>query len=206
MTSDVVAVILAGGQSRRMGGGDKCLLELAGQPLIQHCMDRIMPQVAAVLINTNSDGSKYERFGLPIMADVIGDHAGPLAGVITGMAWAEREHPDARWIVSVAADTPFFPSDLVKRFVDQCQAEGTDLACAKSGDRMHPVFGLWPVRLRQNLQIAVESEGMRKVDAWTAQYQISVVEFKGETYEPFFNINTPEDFESAHSDILRRHD
>ncbi len=197
MRSDVVAVILAGGRSRRMGGGDKCLMDLAGQPLLAYAIERLSPQVAALVINSNSEPAHFQEFGLPVVADVVGGYAGPLAGVLTGMVWAEIHHPDTPWLVSVAADTPLFPEDLVDRMMAACSEEGADLACASSRGRTHPVFGLWPLALRSSLEQAVAEKGVRKVDRWTADYRRAVVEFVAEEVDPFFNINTPDDLAVA---------
>ncbi|MEO1017559.1 MAG: molybdenum cofactor guanylyltransferase MobA [Pseudomonadota bacterium] len=203
MRADVVAVILAGGQSRRMGGGDKCLMELAGRPLIAHVIERVRPQVAAMVINTNSEPAPFASFGLPIMADIVDGHAGPLAGVLAGMTWAADNHPAADWLVSVAADTPFFPLDLVDRLAAACADGAAELACAASIGRTHPVFGLWPLSLRADLHESVTAQGVRKVDQWTANYQRAVAEFGVDGVDPFFNINRPDDFDFAKAVIAR---
>lgn len=195
--SAVVGLLLAGGQSRRMGGGDKCLLEVGGRSLLEHVIDRIGPQVAALALNANGDPARFAAYGLPVVADVVEGYAGPLAGVLTGMEWAAAQVPEAKWIVSVAADTPFPPRDLVQRFVAAVEAGDADLACAASGGRTHPVFGLWPVRLRGDLRAALVDEGIRKVDQWTARHRLVEVEFGREPFDPFFNINFPEDLTAA---------
>jgi molybdopterin-guanine dinucleotide biosynthesis protein A len=147
----VVGVLLAGGQARRMGGGDKCLRPLGGRTILDHVLERARPQVRALVLNANGDPARFAAFDLPVAADVIEGFAGPLAGVLTGMAWAGRHRPECPWIATIATDTPFFPTDLVARLLAAIEADGADLACAASVGRAHPVFGLWPVRLAGDL-------------------------------------------------------
>jgi len=187
-----VGVILAGGLARRMGGGDKSLLGLAGRPILAHVIDRARPQCADLILNANGDPSRFTAYGLPVAGDVISGHAGPLAGVLTGMEWA-KAHTDNGWIVTLAADTPFFPADLVTRMQAALAREDAELACAASGGRTSPVFGLWPVELAGELRRAMEDEDIRKVDRWTARYRLAEVDFPATPVDPFFNLNRPDD-------------
>ncbi len=192
-----VGVVLAGGKARRMGGGDKCLLPVGGRPILDHVVERIRFQVSSLILNTNGDPSQFEEYGLPVVADVVKGFAGPLAGVLTGMEWAATHTPDVPWVLSIAADTPFPPEDLVARMLAAVEGEGAEMACAASGGRAHPVFGLWPVRLKDELRRAVVEEEVRKVDVWTARHRLIEVKFSREPFDPFFNINRPEDLEEA---------
>jgi molybdenum cofactor guanylyltransferase len=193
----VLGVLLAGGLARRMGGGDKCLRPLGGRPILEHVITRAQPQCAALVLNANGDPARFARFGLPVAADVVEGFAGPLAGVLTGMDWARTHRPDLPWVVTIATDTPFFPQDLVARLLAAAQAQGADLACAASGGRAHPVFGLWPVRLAGELRRAMVEEEIRKVDVWTARYRLAEVDFPTDPLDPFFNTNRPEDLAEA---------
>ena len=195
----IVGVLLAGGQSRRMGGGDKALRPLAGQTLLDHVIARARPQVAALVLNANGDPARFARFGLPVVADSIADFAGPLAGILAGLDWTAANRPDCAQIVSLATDAPFLPADLVARLVEGMIGQGADLACAASGGQPHPVIGVWPVRLREALRHAVVDEGVRKVDAWTQRYRLATVPFSDEIggLDPFFNANRPEDLDRA---------
>lgn len=203
-TDHVLGVLLAGGQARRMGGGDKCLRELAGRPILEHVILRARAQVQALVLNANGDPARFAAFGLPVASDVIEGFAGPLAGVLTGMEWARTRRPDLPWIATIATDTPFFPRDLVARMLDAIGREGADLACAASGGRTHPVFGLWPVRLAPEVRRAMLEEDIRKVDVWTARYRLAEVAFPTEPRDPFFNTNRPEDL--AEAERLSMHD
>ena len=194
--------MLAGGLARRMGGGDKALKSLAGKPILGHVIERVRPQVAALVINANGPPERFAGFGLPVAADVVEGFAGPLAGVLTGLDWAAREAPDCTWLASFACDAPFLPTDLVPRLLAAVEAEGADMACAESAGRSHPVFGLWPLRLRDELRHAMLEEEIRKVDVWTGRYRLVSVQYEqielpGGTVDPFFNANRPEDLAEA---------
>jgi molybdopterin-guanine dinucleotide biosynthesis protein A len=193
----IIGVLLAGGLARRMGGGDKPLRLLAGRPLLDHVIERLGPQVAGLVLNANGDPARFATYGLPVVGDSIPDYAGPLAGILAGLDWAADNRPDCPLIASVATDAPFLPADLVARMVGAMTAAGADLACAASGGQAHPVIGLWPVRLRDDLRRALVDEGLRKVDVWTARHRLVEVPFPDQPIDPFFNANRPEDLERA---------
>ena len=197
MTEHVVGVLLAGGRAKRMGGGDKGLRALGGRPIMDYIVERARPQVAALLINANGDPERFSGYGLPVIPDVIEDFAGPLAGVLTGMEWAAATAPQCPWVATFACDAPFAPTDLVARFLAAVEDEGADMACAKSRGRAHPVFGLWPVALAGELRQAMIEEDMRKIDRWTARYNLIEVDFAADPSDPFFNINAPENLAEA---------
>ena len=199
----ICGVLLAGGQSRRMGGGDKCLLPLGGKELLQRIVDTAAPQVGPLMLNTNSDPAKFESYSLPVASDAVEGFAGPLAGVLTGLEWARANTPECDWVASFACDAPFAPVDLVVRLASAIEAVGADMACATSGGRDHPVFALWPVRLAAELRASIVDEGLRKVDIWTARYTLARAEFDTKGCDPFFNINRPEDLDAA-ADMVRR--
>jgi molybdopterin-guanine dinucleotide biosynthesis protein A len=198
-----VGVLLAGGQSRRMGGGDKCLRLLGGRSILAHIVDRVRPQVGALILNANGDPARFADFGLPVAADSIADFAGPLAGVLAGLDWAAANAPDCPWVVTVPTDGPFVPRDLVTRLFTGMDREGADMACAMSAGQPHPVIGLWPVRLREDLRRALAEEGIHKVDAWTARHRLAVVDFPIGAVDPFFNANRPEDLAEAERLLAR---
>ena len=206
---NIVGLLLAGGQSRRMGGGDKTLRLLAGRSLLERVIERLRPQVTALVLNANGDPARFTAFGLPVIADSIADFAGPLAGILAGLDWTAVHRPDCPVVASVATDAPFLPEDLVGRLAQGMAAAGAQLACAASGGQAHPVIGLWPVRLRDELRRALIEEGVRKVDVWTARYRLATVTFPedvpglGPGIDPFFNANRPEDFDRAAALLAR---
>ncbi len=193
----IAGVVLAGGQSRRMGGGDKSLRELAGRTLLERIVERVRPQVAALMLNANGDPARFADAGLPVVADAVEGFAGPLAGVLTGLEWALENAPGCAFVASFACDAPFVPEDLVARLAQAVAGEGADMGCAASGGRDHPVFGLWPVRLADDMRRALVDEDIRKVDVWTARYRLARVEFDAAPVDPFFNVNRPDDFAAA---------
>lgn len=197
MNEAVVGVLLAGGRARRMGGGDKCLRSLGGRSILARVIERAAPQVGALVLNVNGDPARFASFGLPTVADPLPGHAGPLAGVLAGMRWTGEHRPDVRWIATVPTDTPFLPLDLVARLQEARARLGAPLACAASGGRTHPVVGLWDTKLADTLERAMRLEEMRKIDRWTARFEVAVVDFEAEPVDPFFNTNRPEDLAEA---------
>jgi molybdopterin-guanine dinucleotide biosynthesis protein A len=189
----IAGLILAGGLSRRMGGGDKCLIQVEGQSLLDRTIDRLRPQVGPMILNANGDPSRLADFTLPVVPDVIQGYAGPLVGILTGLEWLADHSLGVDWMVSVAADTPLFPENLVERLFAAVKAESADLAVAYTGSRSHPVFALWPTRLAAELRAAVVGEDIRKIEAWTDRYKVARVDWPTVPTDPFFNVNTPED-------------
>jgi molybdopterin-guanine dinucleotide biosynthesis protein A len=200
---DVVAVVLAGGLARRMGGGDKALVALAGRPLLAHVLDRIRPQVRAVVLNANGDPARFAAFGLEVVADPVPDYPGPLAGVLAGMRWAAAHHQAATDVLSVPTDTPFLPPDLLARLIVARTAAGRPLACAASDGRTHPVVGLWPVALADALEASLRA-GERKIDRFTARHGIAEAPFDTAAGDPFFNVNSPDELAEAEQRCRRR--
>jgi molybdopterin-guanine dinucleotide biosynthesis protein A len=192
----IAGVILAGGQATRMGGGDKGLRMVGGQTLLAHVLDRLRPQVDAIVLNANGDPARFAEWGLPVVADSLPDWPGPLAGVLAGMDWAAAQGANA--VISVAADTPFFPRDLVAQLRAAAGPSGLALAATREGGKLYrqPTFGLWPVALRDDLRAALMG-GLRKVVLWTDAHGAGTAEFGTDPFDPFFNINTPEDIAVA---------
>ena len=191
------AVILAGGRGTRMGGADKAFLRLAGRAMIAHLIDRLGRQCAPLAINAGGEAGRFAFAGLPVLSDSVAGQPGPLAGILAAMDWAAALGADA--VVTAAVDTPFLPADLsdhLRRAAGLC-----GLAIAASPDdtgrmRRHPTFGLWPVRLRDPLRATLKA-GERKVMLWAEAQGATVAEFDATPFDPFFNINTPEDFARA---------
>lgn len=191
------AVILAGGLARRIGGGDKPMREIGGQTILNRVIARLAPQCCGLILNANGDPARFAAFGLPVAADSVADFPGPLAGILAALDWAAEQQSGSQWIVSAPGDCPFLPRDLVARLHDARDKQDAELAVAVSGERAHPVIGLWKVTLRDELRQALTSEGIRKVDRWTARYRLAAVSWPTAPFDPFFNINTADDLAEA---------
>lgn len=184
-----VCVILAGGRSSRMGGGDKGLLPLNGIPMIEHVLAVIEPQADAVLINSNGDPALFGKFGVPVLADCVPGYQGPLAGLLTGMEWARQYHPRATHLLSAPCDCPCLPADLAARLATGL-AGGGEIAIARDAERLHPTVGLWPVALAERLATDLVSHRTRRMQTWLAQFSVREVPFDPACLR---NINTPQD-------------
>lgn len=187
-------VILAGGLARRMGGGDKPLRPIGGRTILDHVVARIGPQCSKLALNANGDPARFAQWPLPVIADSVEGFVGPLAGVLAGMDWAASQ---GEWLLSVAADCPFLPLDLVSRLAAAQLQHDADIVVASSGAQAHPVIALWRAALREDLRRALVEEQIRKIDRWTARYKVAHVEWPIEPIDPFFNANTPEDLAIA---------
>jgi molybdopterin-guanine dinucleotide biosynthesis protein A len=192
-----LGLVLAGGLARRMGGGDKALLKIGNDTILDRVVARFAPQCTGLLLNANGDPARFARFGLPVVADDIPDFAGPLAGILAGLDWLAANKPGMEWMASVPGDCPFVPRDLVPRLHEARIAQSLPLACAKSGDWRHPVAGLWPVALRGDLRRALTEEGLHKIEVWTGRHGVALAEWPDKPVDPFFNVNRPEDLANA---------
>src|SRR5262249_32334320 len=190
-------LVLAGGLARRMGGGDKALIRIGEKTILERVLERLDPACAGIVLNANGDPARFAAFGLPVIADDVAGFAGPLAGILARLDWVAAHAPHVEWLASAPGDCPFLPRDLVARLHAARSAAATPLACARSGDWRHPVVGLWQVALRDDLRHALVTEGMRKIEVWTARHGVALAEWPATPVDPFFNVNTPEDAAQA---------
>ena len=199
-----LGLVLAGGLARRMGGGDKALIEVGGVAILDRVLERLRGACQPIVVNANGDPARFARYGLPVVPDGIPDFAGPLAGILAGLDWAAAHTPATEWLASVPGDCPFLPRDLVARLHAARAAASTPLACARSGEWRHPVVGLWRVDLRDDLRHAVAVEGLRKIELWTARHGIALASWPDQPFDPFFNVNTPDDAATA-DDVAKQY-
>ncbi|MEZ0169757.1 molybdenum cofactor guanylyltransferase MobA [Microvirga sp. TS319] len=198
-----LGVILAGGLARRMGGGDKPLLTLGGQTLLASLEERLGPQCEGLVLNANDDPLRFAETGLPVVPDSVPGRPGPLAGVLAALEWTAVHRPFVEWVISVPGDTPFIPEDLVSRLHAEREAARQPLACAASGSHEHYAICLWPVALRQDLRHALTLEGVRRMEDWSRKRGLATATWATEPFDPFFNINTPEELIAAQSIVER---
>ena len=192
----IIGLVLAGGQSRRMGGVEKALLKLNGETLIARAVGRARPQVSELIINANGDPARFAQFGLPVIADRVGGFQGPLAGVLAGLDWLRDNRPAAKWLATFACDCPFFPLHLVERLVAAAERENIPVAIASNKERNHPVFAVWQADLPVTSESVLNNQNSRKMDDFVARFPNTNVLFQWRP-DPFFNVNTPQDLERA---------
>ena len=192
-------LVLAGGVARRMGGGDKALLEIGGVTILDRVLATLSAQCGGIVINANGDPKRFADTGLPVVADSVPDFAGPLAGVLAGLDWLAAQNNGVEWMLSVPGDCPFLPDDLVEKLhaARRKMGAGVPLACARSGEWRHPVVGLWPLALREDLRHALTREDLRKIEVFTTRHGIAVADWPDTPIDPFFNVNTPDDAKRA---------
>jgi molybdopterin-guanine dinucleotide biosynthesis protein A len=198
-----LGLVLAGGLARRMGGGDKARITIGGVTILQRVLACLKPQCTGLVINANGDPARFADTKLPVVSDSVPDFAGPLAGILAGLDWTALHMPECEWLASVPGDCPFLPNDLVARLHAARAAAGAALACARSGEWRHPVIGLWPLALRDDLRRALVTQGLRKIEIWTARHGVAIADWPAEPVDPFFNVNTPEDAAQAQTMAAR---
>jgi molybdenum cofactor guanylyltransferase len=188
-----LGLVLAGGQARRMGGGDKALIKIGGKAILDRVLARLAPACTQIILNANGDPARFAAWGLPVVPDSVPDFAGPLAGILAGLDWAAENARDVEWMVSAPGDCPFLPENLVMRLHAVRRAENKLFACAQSGEWRHPVVALWPVAMRTELRHVLIDEDLRKIEVWTARHGVALAKWPDVPVDPFFNVNTPED-------------
>ena len=196
-SESVVGIILAGGLARRMGGGDKCLLPLAGKTLLQRTIERAQPQVSQLLLNANGSSLRFARTRLPVIADANPNNLGPLAGVHAGFTWMQVNTPKHEWLVSFASDTPFFPTNIADELLAAALKANKTIAVATSKLRVHPVFSIWHVSVASKISAQLITGEAPRLQDWMKAQEALEVDFNADGYDPFFNINTPQDLYAA---------
>jgi molybdenum cofactor guanylyltransferase len=207
MTIDVpptLGLVLAGGLARRMGGGDKALIRIGEKTILERVIERLRPSCTDLLLNANGDPNRFACFGLRVIPDSVPGFAGPLAGVLAGLDWAAEHAPGVAFVASAPGDCPFLPTDLIVQLHKARQDFQLPLACARSGEWRHPVVGLWTVGLRGDLRAALITDGLRKIEVWTARHGVAIADWPSHPVDPFFNVNTPEDAALAEG-IAKQH-
>jgi molybdopterin-guanine dinucleotide biosynthesis protein A len=193
--TNIPGVILAGGRSTRMGQ-DKASVMLGGRSLLDHAIARLAPQVSTIAVNADSE----PQCGLRFIPDIVPGKAGPMAGIHAAMAHAATL-AGVSHVVTVSIDSPFFPAELVADFAAVIDSPAK-IAIAASEGRSHPVFGLWPVSLGDELAGWIATDEKRRVRDFLSRHNVAEVAFplhptRASLLDPFFNINTPDDLVEA---------
>ena len=188
-------LVLAGGQARRMGGGDKARIKIGKSTIIDRVLATLSGQCVDIIINANGDPARFADTGCVVVPDSVPDFAGPLAGILAGLDYLSQQDNGIEWMLSVPGDCPFLPDDMVERLHEarRKMGAGVPLACARSGEWRHPVVGLWALALRDDLRKALFDEGLHKIEIWSARHGIAIADWPDQPVDPFFNVNTPED-------------
>ena len=199
-------LVLAGGLARRMGGGDKALLKIGRSTIIDRVLATLSGQCVDIVINANGDPARFADTGCAVVPDCLPDFPGPLAGILAGLDWLAAQDNGVEWLLSVPGDCPFLPDDLVERLHEarRKMGAGVPLACARSGEWRHPVVGLWPLALRADLRKAITEDGVRGVEFYTARHGIAIADWPDQPFDPFLNVNTPDDVAKAQAIAAER--
>ena len=196
----ITGVILAGGLAKRMGGGDKCLLPLGGKTLLQRSIERAQPQVSELSLNANGNSLRFARSRLPVIADLFANFPGPLAGIHAALTFMDERNPNNEWLASFACDTPFFPRDMVQQLL--AAAGDSRLVVARSNGRVHPIFALWHASMLGKVEQRLQKGDTPRLQEWIEDFAPVYVDFSSASYDPFFNINTPQDLYSAEAQLI----
>ena len=196
----ITGVILAGGLAKRMGGGDKCLLPLGGKTLMQRSIERAQPQVSELILNANGNSLRFARSRLPVIADLFANFPGPLAGIHAALTFMDERNPNNEWLASFACDTPFFPRDMVQQLL--AAAGDSRLVVARSNGRVHPIFALWHASMLGKVEQRLQKGDTPRLQEWIEDFAPVYVDFSSASYDPFFNINTPQDLYSAEAQLI----
>jgi molybdenum cofactor guanylyltransferase len=198
------AVILAGGRATRMGGVDKGSQRVGATSLIAHVLAALKPQCSTMIINANGDTARFAALGVPVVSDDVPGFAGPLAGILAGLDYLAAHHSDLSYAASAATDTPFLPDDLVAKLHAARLVANAEIAVARSDNIVHPTFALWPIDLRDDLRAALVDEDLHRVTTFFSRSRCAYADWSTISFDPFFNVNTPDDLRIAEEILARR--
>jgi len=195
LNNDISAVIMIGGQSKRMGGGIKSLITFNNKSIFDRIFERLTSQINKIIINCNDQEKSFEKYQLPILKDLKQGYLGPLAGIHSAMHWLNLNDHQTKWLITIPGDTPFIPMNIVSKFKKK-MSEQTKIILARSGQNTHPIIGAWHISLFSSLDEHL-NKGTRKILAWAHNHPIEYINFDIKPYDPFFNINFKKDITEA---------
>lgn len=199
---NILGAILAGGKSKRMGK-DKVFLNINDKPIIEYTIDKVKKYLEKIIIVTNHENQYFQQNKLITVKDCIQGQLGPLVGILTAMEWAKKNIPKCKWIATFPCDTPFFPEEVIIKFIEESKKQDSLLLCASTHGRKHNIFGLWSLDLYERLKNDLIKNNIRKVQEWTEKNNIKNLEFNFKNYDPFYNINTEEELKIS-KNILKK--
>lgn len=204
MNDNMAGVVLAGGRGSRMGPQPKVLIRLGGQTLLERVVLRAASQVNCLLISSNLPAAELGELGHPVLPDTVPGNLGPLAGVCAALEHLREHQPGVLWLCSFAADTPWFPLDLVARLDSARRECDARLAVARSGGKSHPVFALWPVSILPEIRATLAEAAELGAGRFQSRFRVAFADWPlTEAGDPFFNLNTPEDLAAARARLAR---
>ena len=195
INQNMIAVIMIGGQSTRMGGGIKSFIEFNNKNIFDRILERTKPQLNKIIINCNSPEVKLKKYNITIIKDLVDGYLGPLAGIHAAMKWININEPKIKWLVTLPGDTPFIPNDLISRFNEKISSK-LKIVLAQSDNKTHPTIGAWHTSLFDSLDEQL-NKGMRKILSWAELHSIDFINYPIINFDPFFNINTKQDLNMA---------
>ncbi|MBM3630541.1 MAG: molybdenum cofactor guanylyltransferase [Alphaproteobacteria bacterium] len=201
--NNILGVVLAGGQSKRFGL-DKSQVILNGKILIDYILSEIHDEFSEILIITNNEIDHMNSKKISKIKDFKKD-LGPLGGVLTAMKWVKQFNKNFQWIYTFPTDTPFFKKECLQDFLKKIKFHDSKLFFIKSNNTRHNIFGLWSLKLLDQLEDDLINKGKRKVETWANSIGVKVINIDFEKFDPFFNINTKEDLKIANK-ILNKND
>ena len=191
----MVALIMIGGQSKRMGGGIKSFIKFNNKNIFDRILERTKPQIEKIIINCNDEVKNIKKYKIPIIRDIKKGYLGPLAGIHSAMHWIKKNEPQIEWLATLPGDTPYIPNDLIYSFKKKI-SYNSKIILAKSNHKVHPIIGIWHISLLSSLDVHLD-KGVRKIMSWAKLHPIEYIDYSNKLYDPFFNINTVEDIKIA---------
>jgi len=194
--NNILAVVLAGGQSKRFGE-DKNQAKLGNITLLEHVLSKVTKKFEKTLIISNQNLNIKTLNSITIVPDCIQGNLGPLVGVLTSMKWIKKNNKQYQWVATFPSDTPFFDTSIIEKYKSKINLNESLLYFVKSNQKRHNIFGLWSVKLMDTLENDLINNNFRKVEEWADKIGVETINIKIDKFDPFFNINTKTDLKEA---------
>jgi molybdopterin-guanine dinucleotide biosynthesis protein A len=200
--NNILAVVLAGGKSKRFGE-DKNKIKLGEKTLLEHVLSKINNKFEEILIVSSHNIEIKKSENITIIPDCLDDF-GPLAGVLSSMKWVKENQKQYKWVATFPSDTPFFEISIIDEYKKRININDSLLYFIKSNNKRHNIFGLWSIDLLDVLEDDLKNNNFRKVEGWANKIGVKTIDIEVNEFDPFFNINTKEDLKKA-EEILKKY-